>query len=316
VVVVGASSGIGRAAAAGFAAAGAGVVCASRSALALEALVAEITAAGGRAVAVPTDITDPAALHRLGEAAVARFGRVDTWVNVAAVSVYGTVEQVTDGEFRRVLEVNFLGHVSATRVALPLLRAAGGGVLIGVASVEGVRAVPLHGPYSASKFALRAFYDALRMEQAADGAPVAVCTILPASVGTPFFEHSRSKLGVMAKPPPPVYAPDLVARTIVRAATHPRREIPVGGAAVGFLLGQRLSPALTDVVLSLIGSRVQRSDRPDNQTDILDTPTPGPGQVEGDHADRLIRRDLYTTLAGRFLRPGELLLRVRAALAH
>ncbi len=315
-VVVGASSGIGRAAAAGFAAAGAGVVCASRSALALEALVAEITAAGGRAVAVPTDITDPAALHRLGEAAVARFGRVDTWVNVAAVSVYGTVEQVTDGEFRRVLEVNFLGHVSATRVALPLLRAAGGGVLIGVASVEGVRAVPLHGPYSASKFALRAFYDALRMEQAADGAPVAVCTILPASVGTPFFEHSRSKLGVMAKPPPPVYAPDLVARTIVRAATHPRREIPVGGAAVGFLLGQRLSPALTDVVLSLIGSRVQRSDRPDNQTDILDTPTPGPGQVEGDHADRLIRRDLYTTLAGRFLRPGELLLRVRAALAH
>lgn len=315
-VVVGASSGIGRAAAAGFAAAGAGVVCASRSAPALEALVAEITAAGGRAVAVPTDITDPAALHRLGEAAVARFGRVDTWVNVAAVSVYGTVEQVTDAEFRRVLEVNFLGHVSATRVALPLLRAAGGGVLIGVASVEGVRAVPLHAPYSASKFALRAFYDALRMEQAADGAPVAVCTILPASVGTPFFEHSRSKLGVMAKPPPPLYAPDLVAGTIVRAATHPRREIPVGGAAVGFLLGQRLSPALTDVVLSLIGSRVQRSDRPDNQTDILDTPTPGPGQVEGDHADRLIRRDLYTTLAERFLRPGKLLLRARTALAH
>ncbi|WP_337062563.1 SDR family oxidoreductase [Kineococcus sp. G2] len=316
VVVLGASSGIGRAAALALAREGAAVVCASRGVEALQSLVGQISAAGGRAIAVPTDITDPAALQALVLEAEARFGRVDTWVNGPGVSVYGTIEQIPLEDFRKVVEVNFLGHVAASKAALPALRRAGGGTLIGISSVEGVRSLPLHAPYTASKFALRSFYDALRMELAQGGDPVAVTTILPAGIGTPFWEHSRNYTGSMSKPPPPVYAPERVAATIVHAAAHPRREVAVGGAAVGFILGQRLNPALTDLVLSLVGRSAQTSERPDNGTDILDTPTPGPGQVHGDHVSHLVRRSPFTALAERFVRPGEALLALRARAAR
>ncbi len=223
VVIVGASSGIGRASALAFAARGAKVVCAASGTRALDTVVDEIRRAGGSAVAAPADIADPAAVRALAELAERQYGRIDTWVNVAAVGVWGRVEDVTAAEFERVMRVNFLGHVHGVHAALPALRRAGGGTIIGVSSVEGVRAVPLQAPYAASKFALRALYDCLRSELAQDGEPIAVTTILPASVDTPFFEHARSKLGVMVKPPPPVYAPEVVADSIVYAARHPRR---------------------------------------------------------------------------------------------
>jgi NAD(P)-dependent dehydrogenase (short-subunit alcohol dehydrogenase family) len=319
VVIVGASTGIGRASALAFAARGAKVVCAARSAEALDTLVEDIRADGGTAVAVPTDVAEAAQARSLAEVAESRFGRIDTWVNAAAVSVWGRVEDITDAEFDRVMRVNFLGQVHGTHAALPALRRAGGGVLIGISSVEGVRAVPLHAPYTASKFALRAFYDCLRMELAQEGAPIAVTTILPASIDTPFFEHARSKLGAMVKPPPPVYAPEVVAASIVYAAAHPRREIPVGGSAVGFLLGQRVSPALADAIFSVrrLGVGTQRTDRPDNGVDNVDHPIDGPGQVHGSYAGRVLRHSLFTRLIGRRPRPGELataaLARMRAA---
>ncbi len=308
VVITGASTGIGRATALAFAAEGAKVVCAARSTQALDTLVEQIRADGGTAVAAPTDVADPAAVRSLAELAERQFGRIDTWVNNAAVSVWGRVEDITDEEFDRVMRVNFLGQVYGVHAALPALRRAGGGAIIGVASVEGVRAVPLHGPYTASKFALRAFYDCLRMELAQEGAPIAVTTILPASIDTPFFEHARSKLGAMVKPPPPVYAPEVVAASIVYAAAHPRREIPVGASAVGFLLGQRLSPALSDAMFSIrrLGVGTQRTDRPDNGVDNVDHPVDGPGQVHGSYPGRVLRHSVFTRLIGRRPRPGEI----------
>lgn len=308
VVITGASSGIGRATALAFAAEGARVVCAARGTEDLATLVGEIEAAGGSATAVPTDVADEAAVHSLAGEAERRHGRIDTWVNNAAVSVWGRVEGITAEEFDRVMRVNFLGQVYGVHAALPALRRAGGGTIIGVASVEGVRAVPLHGPYTASKFALRGFYDSLRIELALDGEPIAVTTILPASVDTPFFEHARSKLGAMVKPPPPVYAPELVAATIVRAAAHPRREIPVGGSAAGFFLGRGLAPALTDALMSVrrLGVGTQRTDRPDNGVDTVDAPLDGTGRVHGSHPGRVVRRSAFTTLAARRIGPGEL----------
>ena len=308
VVIVGASSGIGRASALAFAARGARVVCAARGAQALDTVVAEIRQAGGEAVAAPADVADPAAVRALAELAEHRYGRIDTWVNVAAVGVWGRVEDITAAEFDRVMRVNFLGHVHGVQAALPALRRAGGGTIIGVSSAEGVRAVPLQAPYAASKFALRALYDCLRAELAQDGEPITVTTILPASVDTPFFEHARSRLGVMVKPPPPVYAPELVADSIVYAARHPRREIPVGGAAAALILGQRLVPALTEALLSIraLGVATQRTARPDNHVDNLDGPVDGPGQVHGSHPGVVLRHSPFTRLLGRRPRPGDL----------
>jgi len=317
VVVLGASSGIGRATALEFVGQGVKqIAVASRGVEALDTLVADLTAAGAEAVAVPTDITDEAAVTALARTAEERFGRIDTWVTVPGVGIWGAVQDISLDEFRRVMEVNFIGHVAAAQVAVPALQRAGGGVLIGIGSVEGYRSMPFHAPYSASKFALRAFYDALRMELADAGSPVAVTSILPAGIGTPFFEHARTKLGSMPKPPPPVYAPELVAEAIVRAAEHPRREVPVGDAALGFLAGQRFSPALTDAFLSLTGRRLQTTDRPDDGTDILDSPTPGPGAVRGAFADQLLTTSPITRAAGAIVRPGELLLKARRLMAN
>jgi NAD(P)-dependent dehydrogenase (short-subunit alcohol dehydrogenase family) len=308
VVIVGASSGIGRASALAFARRGARVVCAARNVDALTDLVEEIEGSGGAAVSVPTDIADPEAVRRLADSAQDHYGGIDTWVNAAAIAVWGRVEDVSDEEFDRVIRVNFLGHVHAVHAVLPIMRTGGGGVIIGISSVEGVRSVPLQAPYTASKWALRALYDSLRVELAQEGVPIAVSTILPASIDTPFFEHARSKLGAMPKPPPPVYAPELVAAAVVRAAERPRREIPVGGAALAFFIGQRLSPALTDALMSIprLGAGSQKSDRPDNGEDNLDEPVPGAARVHGAHPGEVLTRSPFTWAAARLPRPGEL----------
>jgi NAD(P)-dependent dehydrogenase (short-subunit alcohol dehydrogenase family) len=310
VVVLGASSGIGRATAIEFARQGVTrIVVASRGEEALGTLVEELTRRGAEAIAVPTDITDEAAVRALVDAAEARFGRIDTFVTVPGVGIWGSVQQISLDEFRRVTEVNYIGHVAAAQAAVPALERAGGGVLIGIGSVEGYRSLPLHAPYSASKFALRAFYDALRAELAEARSPVSVSQILPATIATPFFEHARTKLDAMPKGPPPAYAPELVAEAVVRTAVNPRREVPVGDAALGIIAGQRFSPALTDAVLSMTARQLQTTDRPDDGTDILDTPTPGPGRVRGAYAGNVVTTSPVTRVVGAVTRPGELLLR-------
>ena len=314
VVITGASSGIGRATALEYARQGARVVCAARTAPALDSLVTEIGEAGGEALAVPTDVTDAAAVQALAGAAEARFARIDTWVNNAAVAVWGRVEDITDDEFEQVMRVNFMGQVHGVHAALPALRRAGGGVLIGVSSMEGVRAVPLHAPYTASKWALRGLYDCLRMELAEAHEPIAVTTILPGPIATPFFEHARSKVGAMPKPPPPVYAPEVVARAIVKASVEPTREVPVGGAAIGFYLGQRLSPAFSDALMSLrrVAFDAQRTDRPDNGTDNVDRAVDEPGRVRGRYAGRVLEHSAFTALFGQRKRPTELIRSLRS----
>lgn len=243
-VITGASSGIGLVTARLAAAHGASVVLAARNETDLAAAVARIRSAGGRAIHVAADVSDPQQVESIAEAAVAEFGRIDTWVNNAAVSMYGRVMDTPIQDLRRQMDVNYWGQVYGSRVAVRHLRRRGG-ALINVASALADRAIPLQGNYCAAKHAIKALTDTLRMELEEEGLPIAVSLVKPASVDTPFFEKARTRLGVEPQPVPPVYAPEVVARVILAAATRPIREIIAGGAGAK-LSAARFAPRLAD----------------------------------------------------------------------
>ena len=296
VVITGASSGIGRTTARMFAERGAKVVATGRSEDDLSGLVDEITAAGGTAVDVVGDVTDEEAMHRVARTAVERFGRLDTWVGNAGTSVYGRAWDIPTHEYDAVMRTNWLGQVYGAMAALPYLRESGG-TLVCIGSVESVRAVPLHAPYVASKMALRGFCDALRMDLEEENAGVAVSLIMPAAIDTPFFEHSASYADSDPKPPQPVYAPESVAQAILRMAEHPQRQVAVGGAAFGFLTGEKLAPRLTDKLMTArhAMARAQQTDRPAAGTGNLHAPQDGTGRERGGHGGRTSLAAAVTT---------------------
>jgi len=227
-VITGASSGIGLVTAKTAARQGACVILAARNDDDLRRAVDEIQAAGGRAVRQVADVADVLQVERIAGTAIREFGRIDTWVNNAAVAVYGRVMDVTLEDMRRQFEVNYWGQVHGSRAAVPHLRKQGG-ALINIASALADRAIPLQGNYCAAKHALKAFTDALRMELEEEGAPISVTLVKPGSIDTPLFDKSKSYLGVEPQPVPPVYAPEVVAEAILHCAQHPVRDIITGG---------------------------------------------------------------------------------------
>ena len=297
-VILGAASGIGRETALRFAACGARVAVAARDPLALASLTDEIARCGGQAIHAVCDVADAAEVEGVAVAAVAAFGRIDTWVNVAAVSVYARFEQITSEEFRRVLDVNLMGQVHGARAALPRLRAAGGGALISISSVEGRVALPLNSAYAASKFGVEGFLEALRRELRDEGAPISVTSIKPATINTPLFDNARSKIGVKPKGPPPIYQPDVVADCVLYAAEHPVRDLYAGGAARALVLGETLAPGLMDAALSRPMIKLERTDepKPPDAPDNLFGPRLGEDRVEDGFSDRARRFSLYTWL--------------------
>lgn len=296
VVVTGASQGIGRTTALELAARGARVVAAARNEEALRALVDEIEHRGGEAEAVVADVSEYAQVERIGRRAVERFGRVDTWINDAAVSAYATVEQLTAEEMDRIIRVNLLGQIYGSKVAVGLLKQAGGGTIVNVGSALSDRAIPLQSAYVASKHGVAGFSEALRLELKQEEADIDVVLIMPSSINTPLFNWARSKLGVQPMPVPPVYEPEAVAAAICHAAEHGGREIVVGGWGKLLTLGQWLSPSLLDRYM-LQGGRAfkqQRTDRADDRRDNLFEPSTGPGSTTGEFGDGAKPDSVYT----------------------
>ncbi|MEV6376134.1 SDR family oxidoreductase [Micromonospora musae] len=258
VVITGASSGIGTATAYALARRGAAVVLAARSEAALGRVAQRCEELGGRSLVVPTDVTDAVSVERLAERAATGFGRIDAWINNAAVGAVGLFDEIPVAEFRRVLEVNLLGAVHGIRAALPHLGAAGGGVVVNNASMLAEVAMPYQSAYNATKHGLRGLADTIRQELRVTGrSNISICTVLPATVDTPFFRHAANHSGREVLPPPPIYPPEMVAATIVRLLRRPRREAYAGNAARLLGLQWRLAPALAERTLGWYTHRTQ-----------------------------------------------------------
>jgi NAD(P)-dependent dehydrogenase (short-subunit alcohol dehydrogenase family) len=298
VVVMGASSGIGRATALRFAEQGAKVVVAARGEPGLKSLVAEIEAAGGAATAVVADVTDPAQVKAVADRAVAEYGRLDTWVHMAGVLLVAGFDDTTAEEFARVLQVNLLGQVHGAKAALPHLRR-DGGAFISMSSMGSQRGIPLQTAYCSSKHGIDGFFEALRVELQRDGAPVSVTQIMPGTINTPLFDNARTKMGVKPVAPPPAYPARVVADAIVHAAAHPVRDLVVGGSAKTLITVEKFAPRLVDALLRRIGYELHDTAerKPADAPDNLDAPLTGNDIVEGTVGGMTLRHSDYTWLA-------------------
>jgi short-subunit dehydrogenase len=257
IVITGATSGVGLTTARMAAARGAKLVLAARNAAALDTLVDEIKSAGGAALAFPVDVGVQAEVAALGRAAIQRFGRIDTWINNAGISIYGRHDQVPLADQVRLFQTNFWGVVHGSMTALGLMKD-NGGAIINMGSMLSDRAAPVQGMYSASKHAVKGFTDSLRMEIEKEGVPISMTLVYPAAVDTMLTNHARNYMRHETELPPPLFAPEVVAEALLHAAQHPERNIYIGAAARLASLGANVVPGLLDKVIELALFRLQR----------------------------------------------------------
>jgi short-subunit dehydrogenase len=219
-------------------------------------------------------------MDRLAQAAIDRFGRIDTWINNAGVSIYGRLEEVSEADSRKLFDTNFWGVVNGSLAALPHLRKQGG-ALINVGSEVSDAVVPLQGMYSASKHAVKGFTDALRIEvEELDKAPVSITLIQPTAVDTPYPQHARNYMDREPKLPTPQIDPEKVAEAILEAAQKEQRDVRVGAMAVMNTIAAKVMPSAADKMSAKQAGRQQYDEAPRNPEGAL-WQAGGEGRVHG-----------------------------------
>lgn len=286
VAITGASSGVGRACARLFGARGNAVALIARNALALKEAAREVEGAGGSALILPCDVSDPKQVEEAASLAEQDLGPIDVWINDAMVSVYSPVWELEPGEIARVMEVNFLGTAYGTIAALKSMRARDHGAIVQVGSGLAYRAIPLQAPYCASKHAIRAFTEAVRTELLHDGSKVHITIVQLPGLNTPHFTLARSRMPRHVRPVAPIYTPALAARAVAYAADHPgRREYVVGTVTAAMILGQKIAPGILDRYLARTAVSAQLTDDSSRfRHGNLSEPLPGDPGPEGPFA--------------------------------
>lgn len=269
VLITGASSGIGLSTARAFAADGAELILLSRSAETLQVAADSCRALGADVLVVPTDVGVAEQVDAAFAAARARFGRIDVVVSAAAAVAYGRFQDVPAEVFDRVMQTNLIGTANVARAALRHFGEYDGGDLIVVGSLLGKIAVPTMGPYVTSKWAVHGLARILQLE-ARQTPGVNVSLISPGSVDTPAYSQAANYTGWQGRPPPPVDKPEKVARAIVNAVGHGRRDRSVGIANEIVVFGFRALPAVYDLLVTPLVKLAALSRTPVE---------PGPGSV-------------------------------------
>ena len=264
VMVTGASAGVGRATAIAFARRGARVGLLARGRGGLEGAQRDVEAAGGSALILEADVSEPDMVEAAGAALEAAFGPIDVWVNNAMASVFSPVKQMTATDFKRVTEVTYLGVVHGTLTALRRMLPRNQGTIVQVGSALAYRGIPLQAAYCAAKHAIQGFCDSLHSELLHDKSAVTVTMVQLPAVNTPQFDWVKSRLPRRARPVAPVFQPEVIADAIVWAADHPRREIYVGCPTVTAIVGNKIAPGFGDWYLAFHGYRAQQSDKPED----------------------------------------------------
>jgi short-subunit dehydrogenase len=216
-------------------------------------------------------------VERAAERIERELGEIEVWVNVAFTSVFARFVDIEPDEFRRVTDVNYHGFVNGTRTALKRMLPRDRGAIVQVGSTLAYRGIPLQSAYCGSKHAIQGFHESLRAELLHDGSQVRVTMVQLPAVNTPQFSWVRSRLPHQAQPVPPIYQPEVAARTVVWAAEHPRRrEYWCGETTAATLLVNAVAPGLLDRYLARTGLQAQQTgeprdpDAPDNLWEPLD----------------------------------------------
>ncbi len=260
VVVTGASAGLGRAIAHGFAKRGCRIGLIARNPEALNAAKEECEALGGRALVLPVDVSDAEAVDAAASRVEETFGPIDIWVNDAMVSVFSPVKEMEASDYKRVTEVLYLGFVHGTLAALKRMLPRDRGTIIQIGSALSYRSIPLQSAYCACKHAINGFTDSLRCELYHDHSNVKVTAVQMPAMNTTQFGWVKNRMPNDTQPVPPIFEPETAAEAVIAAglAGNPRREYWVGSPTVLAIVGQKFIPGLLDRYLGRTGYKSQQ----------------------------------------------------------